>query len=157
MRANKNLVLVIIATVIALLVVAIVGPLASERDAQIDAAIENDFWEISYLVDEYYSSEGRIPDELSDLPLSSEIEQRASKHNYSIDRSTATKYELCATFKTDTTSEGGSEKEMFYYGGFSEGHTAGDDCIEFETYGYYYDEFEDYPVEADLESYDFGI
>lgn len=154
MITNRNLVILISSILVTVLLAAVIWPLAEKRNESIDRAIVQDFGEISQQVDDYFSDNGRLPGGLSDLEISDAISARASKYSYSLDKESSRSYELCAEFKTDTTSSNrsfdtfiGSTKDN------RQGHNAGFDCLDYEVYDYFYDEFEQAPFDSffDLE------
>ena len=140
LKANKQFATAI-AVVTALVVVSAASlPLWEERNNSIDRAIESDFRDISQLVDDYYSENRRLPDTLDDLALIDEIDDRAGRYGYAMEKQTSTMYELCANFKTDTTGDSDDSNSFFQ----TRTHMAGYDCIEYEVFSYFYDE----PVET---------
>ncbi len=163
MKHNKTFAITIIAVMSVLLIGALIWPLSEQRNRSIDRAIEDDFSSISSDVDDYYSDNRRLPDELDDLKLSDEVESRAKKYGYQLDKETSQSYELCANFRTDTTSE--YEDDDIYFSSYykAQTHRSGFDCIEYEVFGYYYDDFdsslpfdglETTEIEATPEAYD---
>ena len=141
MFTNRTLALTLVGTTAIVMIGAAVWPLANQRDASIDRAIESDFATISASVEEYYSDRNRLPDELADLSLDDKIAARAGRYNSTFEKESSRKYELCADFKTDTKTESASPSETFLYDGpygQNREHLAGHDCIDYEVYGYYY-------------------
>ena len=142
MPRNKTIIIVL-STIISVLVVAsLIWPVAKQRDASIDRAIEADFRAISREVQDYHDDKRRLPDELDDLDLSGDVESRASKYRYELKKETARTYELCAEFKTDTTNKDTdyqSFDDSFFssssYSSTDTTHSAGFDCIEYSVFG----------------------
>lgn len=143
MNRNKKLLQVLVATISILVLAALIWPVMEQRNASADKQTLRDFTELGSQIEEAYSEDGRIPDDIDDLDqMSEDLAKRAKKRNYTIERDSARSYRLCADFKTDTAK--GSQNTNDEYGpvGSSlyrvtqETHKAGYDCIEYDVYGY---------------------
>ena len=150
MKSNKNLALAVASISLIVVIAATIAPISKQRSAAIDRAIETDFTEISLLVEEYYSAEGRLPSSIEDLKIDDGIRSRQSKFGYVLDKKSSRIYQLCANFKTDTSDGSPVNKESLdlsssYYA--DRPHIAGYDCIDYQVYGYYYDDTTSFPDE----------
>lgn len=152
MLSRQQMVLTISGVLAVLVIAGLIWPLAEQRNRSIDRAIERDFSAISSLVDTHFSEQGRLPDEIGDLPLGKDALSRAVKYDYSLDKNTSRTYELCANFKTDNTDTDGDYATLDYARGTSsQTHTDGYDCIEYEVFGYYYDDLDGFNIEDSVD------
>ncbi len=154
MNSNKNFAIAIVTVLSLVLLAAVIWPLNEQRDKSVDRVIDADLSSISQSVDEYYSENGRLPDEIEDLELGDDTEARISKYSYSFDKDSSRSYKLCAVFKTDTTQSDDDGTDLPIYSSFYEAqrtHAAGLDCYDYEVYGYY-----DEPYRGGFEDLDFG-
>lgn len=143
MQQNKRIAITIAAVLTVVLLAAIIWPMSTQRNQAIDRAIENDFSVLSTQVESYYRQNRRLPNDLDDLKLDDEVESRATKYNYNFNKEAVRTYELCAEFKTDTTSDDDAQDDIYYSSSYykARSHTAGYDCIEYDLYSsYYYDD-----------------
>lgn len=151
MKTNRYLALAIVVIATLTLLAAVMWPLTEQRNAAIDRAIEGDFFALRSEVEDYYESNRRLPDTISDLELSEDQQDRAAAYNYSLDKETATQYALCANFRTDTRTDSAGSDDTYLRFAPSQEHAAGYDCISYEVYSYFYDE----PASVDS-FFDFG-
>lgn len=126
----------VFSTVVAIVSVAVMIAVLSVsvgtiRDDSIDNRTTNDLTLIQNSIGVYYANNKTVPKELSDLAkLDSGVSARYGDYEYT--RVSATRYQLCATFLTDTTVGSGVTVpsvagDYVYYGDFY-WHTKGRKC-----------------------------
>ncbi len=128
---------------IALLAMSVSNVQGANRDEK----AASDLSEIQSQMSSYYSSKRSLPNTLHDLEgLKTETKGRLSRYDYKKDA--ATKYQLCATFVTDTQKQQGYEASARYgnddyyssYASFSV-HGTGEKCFKLKVgYSSYYDD-----------------
>ena len=125
MMSNKNLATSIVAVVVVVMLAAVIWPLMDIRGDAADQRILNDFDEISFAVDEYYSETGRLPDTVNDLNLSGDLADRA-RADYRMTKESSFTYKLCANFNDSKISNFRGEADS-------------NGCLTYELYGTFYD------------------
>lgn len=135
---DKTLVIVgiIVGLIIAIVVISLVtiaNPFERRRQ-RIDGMIKNDFDAIKYEILAYYRTEKTVPTTLDTqtLNLSDDTKARMLSWHYKYTKLNDKKYELCATFQTDSKDAEDNDYRYGYYGQPIE-HQKGYDCIEFEV------------------------
>jgi hypothetical protein len=87
----------------------IIFPVREQRNEHIDNQIVNDLYRIQAMVSEYQVKNNKLPDNLHDMDLNTELKRRAEAYAYSYEQGlSSTKYTVCAVFKTD-----GSNNDKF--------------------------------------------
>lgn len=98
---NKGLAIV----VTLLVVVFVIFPFQKQRNSYIDGVISED---VSTIISKLSSTRDPSIDSVDDLNVSDNIKKRAKKFDYTVKNKgnrRSLNYEVCATFKTDTTSK----------------------------------------------------
>lgn len=127
---------------IALLAVSVTNVQGSSRDAQ----AASDLNAIQSQISTYYTNKQALPSSLSDLDtLSSDVKGRIERYSYKKDSSV--KYQLCAMFRTDTSSKGYPASAMYGDNGYTNyasfgTHGTGEKCFKLMTsYASYYNNY----------------
>lgn len=157
MVKTKYLVVILAVIVATVVIVTLAWPIRGQRNKAVDAQISADLEEVSSKVSEKYYSSRSVPASLSEITLTDSLKKRNDKNGVKYNKKSASAYELCANFKTDTTKEsGGSDQpEMMRSGASSSyadvtNHKAGNVCFDFNLSSYYYGE--DRQSSSDLEN-----
>lgn len=122
-----------LAIMIALLTVS----LSTIKGADRDQKTAEDLHSISMVINSYYSDKNRLPSDLSELSdLDAQTKKRLSRYDYK--KEVGGKYQLCATFVTDTSKSSGYGSRSTYdseystYADFST-HGTGEKCFKLTT------------------------
>lgn len=130
------------------MVALLISSVSALRAAAIDDKRESDLQAIQQAVSEYNSDKAALPDSLDDLEIDTD-DLKLSVDDYSYDKVDGDRYELCATFATDTDSYSGSsvedttydsgisKDEYTTYASFSS-HDKGKVCFNLRVYTYNY-------------------
>lgn len=111
--------------------IVILAQISTSKGPTEDRKTVQDLQTISYQVEDFARDKKRLPTSLTELSFKADVEKRIL--NYTYTSKTRSKYELCATFKTDASqksSRGGTSKTISdaYY------HQKGFRCFEVEVY-----------------------
>lgn len=94
--------LVLLAIILAIIFIA--SPLQKQRSAYVDDLVVDDLQSITSAISTYASDKQKLPSTLSDVDLSKEVKARLSSQKYEYKPTqNSSKYQLCATFKTDAS------------------------------------------------------
>jgi hypothetical protein len=94
---------ILLAISVVVLVFTFMAPLRAERAAAIDDMIASDLRMIQDEIDK--GSRTLLPNTLADLKLDDALTGRIQKHGIEYEKKTTYKYELCAVFRTDSSSK----------------------------------------------------
>jgi competence protein ComGC len=111
---------------------AIAFNISVSKDPVSDNRQSTDLSTIESAVEQYASKNSKLPASLSSVNLTGDVKDRAS--NYEYKKGVGGKFQLCATFKTDTT------KQASRYASVADNtdptaHKKGLVCFDFEAYG----------------------
>lgn len=161
MITNKHILTGMLITAGAIFIATIAGPLQSAKNVINDQAIEDDFYKLSLVIEDYYTQKGYLPSELKDVKLSASLSANLNKNSYEYKRTSQRKYQLCAVFKTESVDRFDENwdrptinnlEPYSITDGFG-AHRSGYDCIDFEVFNDVYDyDYEYDPDEIDFDS-----
>ncbi len=125
------------------------GPI-SAKDIKLDEERLNNFREISYEIDDYFTTEGKLPKNLETLSENSStkkliIKDPQSKKTYIFQPKTQYTYELCTNFSTDSKDISKRFESYDYYddyGNNKKTHPKGYACMEYEVDSYAIEDYD---------------
>lgn len=126
--------LCIIGVVIAGLTIS--GNPIEQRDSKFDQLRLTDFTNIRYKIENYYTSNKKLPDKLTDVDAT-QLQDPETQKDYDYEISGATSYKLCTTFSTETKENKKPGSEGYSIVNVNEnGHKKGYDCITYQLPDY---------------------
>lgn len=119
-------------------IVLLAMSVSNVQGANRDEKAASDLSEIQSRISSYYSDKRSLPSSLNDLDgLKKEVKDRVSRYTYK--KNSSTKYQLCATFVTDTQKQMGieagkssSQSEYTVFESFTV-HGTGEKCFKLTT------------------------
>lgn len=87
---------------VALAAVFVAGPLQKHRNAYVDSLVSGDLEIIISKVKSHAREKGQLPKDLASVDLSEHVKKRSQSLKYEY-KPSGSSFEICATFKTDTT------------------------------------------------------
>lgn len=130
---------------LALVILLVLAAGVQARGSLIDEKISEDLSYINDEVQNYYSENRSLPDDLNELSLDSAVKDRAGSYGYVYEKQRARSFGLCAEFKTE--SKTGSSRPNFSYSSPQfDIHGKGKECFDLKVSGSnYYDILESEP------------
>jgi hypothetical protein len=110
---------------------ALAGDFLTRRGPVHDQRASDDLSTISQEVNSYGSTHRVLPTSLGQLSLSGEVQSRVTDYTYT--PGNAGQYQLCTTFKTDTTK--GRSADLLGSYTDSSYHHSGYQCLTYTAYG----------------------
>lgn len=112
-----------------LLVMALQIPaIQTVRAEKFDATTASDLGELRTAISDYADENDRLPDDLTALNVGSDLDRDVATYKYN--KKSSSKYELCATFRTNTIKPGSSSSSRSTSYTDFRTHPEGDHCFE---------------------------
>ncbi|MCE7936588.1 hypothetical protein DYH10_02260 [Candidatus Saccharibacteria bacterium CPR2] len=133
-------------------ILVIIFPFNAQYNTYVDNFIENDIKGISTNIESYALEKSKLPENLDALELSGQVKKRAQTFGYSYKVESQNQYQLCATFKSDTTGEKDSYSNSWLDFGskYSKNnvdpsrHKSGQECFDYKVESLYPDDLYQY-------------
>lgn len=101
------------------------------RNEAFDQRAAADLRVIEYAIEDHQRDKGQLPLKLTDVDIDEKLEQSVT--NYTYQRKSSSKYQLCADFKTDTEGTEGVDRSLYptssSYVDYSK-HPKGNHCFD---------------------------